>query len=60
VEASVFIGVGLARGDLSLLRGEDLSELGELRLGDAFGGEGRDRGLDQTSELDNVGERMTA
>lgn len=37
-----------------------MSELGELRLRDALRGEGRDGGLDQTSELDDVGERMAA
>ena len=60
VEARVLIGVGLARRDLSLLGREDLCELGQLCLGDALGCEGRDRGLDQTPELDDVGERVTA
>jgi len=58
VEARVFIRVRLARGDLSLLRREDSPELGELCLGDALGGEGRDRGLDEAAELDHVGERV--
>jgi hypothetical protein len=56
VEARVFIGVRLARGDFSLLCGEDLSELGELCLSDALGRECRDRGLDEASEFDDVGE----
>jgi hypothetical protein len=60
MEARVFIGVRVARGDLSLLRREDLSKLGELRLCDALGGEGRDRGLDEATELDDVGERVAA
>jgi len=60
VEARVLIGVRLARGDLSLLRREDLSELGEPCLGDPLGGEGRDRGLDEAPELDDVGERVAA
>ena len=58
VEACVFVGVWLARGDLSLLRREDLSELGELCLSDALGGEGRYRGFDEAPELDDVGERV--
>lgn len=60
MEARVFVGVRLARGDLAFLRGEDLSELAQLRLRDALGREGRDRGLDQTSELDDVSKRMAA
>jgi hypothetical protein len=60
VEARVFLGVRLTRGDLAFLRREDLSELGELRLRDALGREGRDRGLDETPELDDVRERMAA
>ena len=58
VKARVFIRVRLARGDPSLLRRKDSPELGELCLGDALGGEGRDRGLDQAAELDDVGERV--
>jgi hypothetical protein len=60
VEAGVFIGVRLARSDFPLLRREDLSQFGKLRLGDALGGQRRDRGLDETAELDHVGERVTA
>ena len=60
MEARVFVGIRLARGDLSLLRREDLRELGELCLGDALGGKGRDRWLDESPEFDDVGERMTA
>jgi len=58
VEARVFIGVRLARGDLSLLCREDPPELGKLCLGDAVRGKGRDRGLDESAELDDVGERV--
>jgi len=58
VEARVFIGVRLARRDLSLLRREDPPELGELCLGDALGGEGRDRWLDEAAEFDDVRERV--
>ena len=43
-----------------LLLREDLPELGELRLGDALGGERGDRRLDQPAELDDVGERVPA
>lgn len=42
------------------MRRKDLSELTELRLGDALGGEGGDRGLDETTELDDICERMAA
>jgi hypothetical protein len=60
VEARVFVGVGLTRGDLPLLSREDLPELGELWLSDALGGEGRDRRLDQAAELYDVRERVPA
>ena len=60
MEARVFVGIWLARGDLSLLGREDLLELRELRLGDALRGKGRDRRLDESPEFDDVGERMTA
>jgi hypothetical protein len=60
VEARVFFGIGLARGNFSLLRREDSPELGELCLGDALRGEGRDRGFDQSPELDDVRKRVAA
>jgi len=60
VEAGVFIGVRLPARDLALLRSENLPELGELCLGDALGVKGRDRGLDQPAELDDVRERVAA
>ena len=60
VETRVLLGVRFARGDLSLLRREDPAELGELCLGDALRGEGRDRRLDESPELDDVGERVAA
>ena len=55
MEARVFVGIPLARGDLSLLCREDLPELGELGLGDPLGGKGRDRRLDESPEFDDVG-----
>ncbi|MDQ2914783.1 MAG: hypothetical protein M3T56_16265 [Chloroflexota bacterium] len=58
MEARVLVGVRLAGRNLSLLRCEDLSELRDLRLGDPFRGERRDRGLDETTELDDVSERV--
>src|SRR5207302_8491239 len=60
VEARVFVRVRLAGGDSSLLRGEDLRELDELRLRDALRGERRDRGLDEPAKLDHVGKRVPA
>src|SRR5213596_2165660 len=60
METRVLVRVRLSGCDLALLRREDLAELGQLRLRDALGGEGRDRGLDEAAELDDVGERMAA
>src|SRR5438093_4060879 len=60
METRVLVRVRLSGGDLALLRREELAELGQLRRRDALGGEGRDRGLDEAAELDDVGERMAA
>lgn len=60
MEAGVFIGVRLARGDLSLLRRVDFLELVELYLSDSLRGESRDRRLDEPAELDDVGDRVPA
>jgi hypothetical protein len=58
VEARVLFHVGLARGDLPLLSGEDLAELGQLRVADARGGQRGERRLDEATELDDVGDAV--
>ena len=60
MKARVLVRVGLAGDDPLLLLREDLRELAELRLRDPLGGERRDRGLDETTEFDDVRERMAA
>jgi hypothetical protein len=54
VETGVLFDVRLARGDLPLLRGEDLAELSHLIVADARRGEGGERRLDEATELDDV------
>jgi hypothetical protein len=60
VEARVLLHVCLAGGDLPLLRGEDLAELGQLRVADARGGQRGKCRLDEAAELDDVGDAVTA
>ena len=60
VKADVLIGVGLARGDLALLRDEELPQLGQLRRGDARRRERRDGRLDDSPELDDVRQRVAS
>src|SRR5438309_11574707 len=60
VEARVLFRVGLAGGDLALLHGEYFAQLGELRIADSRRGERRERRLDQTAELDDVGNAVAA
>src|SRR3989442_9229405 len=60
VEARVLFRVCLAGGDPPLLRGEYFAQLGELRITDARRGKRCKRGLDQTAELDDVGNAVAA
>ena len=58
VEARVLLHVRLARGDLSFLRGEDLAELGQLRVADTRGGQRGECRLDEATELDDIGDAV--
>src|SRR5439155_24773395 len=60
MEARVLFRVRLAGGDLALLRGEYFAQLGELHIGDASRGERGERRLDQTAELDDIGNAVAA
>src|SRR5919198_844573 len=60
VEARVLFRVRLVRRDPALLYRERLGELIELRLRDALRGERGDRRLDESAELNDVGQRVAA
>src|SRR3954464_4052351 len=60
MEANILVGVRLPRGDLPLLRDEQVAELREVRVADPRRGERRDRRLDDAAELDHVLQRVTA
>ena len=60
MEAGVLFDVLLARRDPPLLRGENFAQLGQLCIGDARGCERSERGLDESAELDDVGDAMSA
>jgi len=58
VEARVLFHVRLARGDLPFLRGEDLAELGQLRVADARRGQRGECRFDEATELDDIGDAV--